>query len=103
MRSRPSPDSTALVLGLATVITSLATTAVGTGDHDAQVTSLNAIAVGVLSVAALGGTVAAFAVAVTRTSLRRRAVVGLGLALGAWPIAAGVLALVAGVLAGRPA
>jgi hypothetical protein len=97
--SRPAADTSALVLGGATVITSLATAAVGTADHDAQVTSLNAIGVGVLSVAALGGTVAAFARAVTRTRLRGRAVVGLVLALAAWPIAAGVLAIVAGVLA----
>ena len=103
MTSRPSADTTALVLGVVTVITSLATAAVGTADHDAQVMSLNAIGVGVLSVAALGGTVAAFSVAVTRTRLRRRAVVGLVLALGAWPIAAGVLATVAGVLTGHQA
>ncbi len=102
MRSRPPADTTALVLGLLTVITSLVTAAVGTADHDAQVVSLNAIAVGVLSVAALGGTVAAFAIAVTRTRLRRRAVVGLVLALAAWPISAGLLSLAAAVLPGQP-
>lgn len=101
MRSRPAPDTSALVLGVVTVILSLATAAVGTADHDAHVMSLNAIGVGVLSVAALGGTVTAFSLAVTRTRLRRRAVVGLVLALGAWPISAGVLAVVAGVLAGH--
>ena len=103
MRSRPAADTTALVLGLLTVITSLATAALGTADRDGQVMSLNAIGVGILSVAALGGTVAGFALAVTRTRLRRRAVVGFALALGAWPIAAGVLALGPGATAGHPA
>lgn len=103
MRSRPAPDTAALVLGAVTVITSLATAALGTAARDGQAMSLNAIGVGILSVAALGGTVGAFAFAVTRTRLRRRAVVGLVLALGAWPIAAEVLALATAAVAGHPA
>jgi len=101
VRSRPAADTTALVLGVVTVVTALITAAVQGADHAAQVVSVNAVGVGVLSVLALGGAVVAFAVAVTRTRVRRRAVVGLVLALGAWPIAAGLLSLATLLVGGQ--
>ena len=101
MRSRPEADTTALVLGVVAVVTALITAAVQGADHAAQVVSGNAVGVGVLSVVALGGAVAAFAVALTHYRLRRRAVVGLVLALAAWPIAAGLLSLATLLVGGQ--
>lgn len=90
---RPAPDTAALVFGVLTVALTipaalLSRAGVGSG----------ALLSGIASLAGLVATVAAFWVAVARFPMRRRAGVGLALALAAWPIAA-VLAIL--VLGGR--
>ncbi|MGN6742046.1 MAG: hypothetical protein ACTHJL_01950 [Amnibacterium sp.] len=90
---RPAPDTAALVLGAATVALTVPAALLSRAGSGTI-----ALATGIASLAALAGTSAAFWVAVGRFPMRRRAGLGLGLALAAWPIAA-LLAVV--VLAPR--
>jgi hypothetical protein len=77
------PDTAALVLGLVTLALTIPAALLSRGGIGPA-----ALVSGVGSLVGLAGTAAAFWVAVSRLPLRRRAGIGLGVALGAWPIAA---------------
>ena len=88
---RPAPDTAAGALGALTVVT----TAIAAVLSAARV-GPGALLAGFGSLAGLAATVTAFGIAVARFPMRRRAALGLGLALAAWPIGAVVAALTVG-------
>jgi hypothetical protein len=80
---RPAPDTAAVLLGALTLVLTVVAAVLSRAS-----TGPAALVAGIVSLAGLAATAGAFFVALARSPVRRRGGLGLGLALGAWPVAA---------------